>query len=157
MRDGHWPRTGAPCPEGAAPPIRVTIALPDRDGHDDGRRQQRLPGSPESRTGPLPGDVQGGSGKQDYEAKFLHGSRTIAVVVAPRKIGNHGSPRKRVKRVTPRATTSPAGHLWGMHVPDYLLFVAYGLFAVGVIACLAFVARNFEDEDPQLRRSKRDR
>jgi hypothetical protein len=89
--------------------------------------------------------------------EILHGSRATAVVVAPRKIGNHGSPRKRVKRVTPRATTSPAGHLWGMHVPDYLLFVAYGLFAVAVIACLAFVARNFEDEDPQPRRSNRDR
>jgi hypothetical protein len=62
-----------------------------------------------------------------------------------------------VKRVTPRATTSPAGHWWGTHVPDYLLLFAYGLFAVAVIACLAFVARNFEDEDPQPRRSKRDR
>jgi hypothetical protein len=61
-----------------------------------------------------------------------------------------------VKRVTPRATTSPAGHLWGTHVPDYLLFVVYALFAVAVIACLAFVARNFEDEDPQPRRSNRD-
>jgi hypothetical protein len=44
-----------------------------------------------------------------------------------------------------------------MHVPEYLLFVAYVLFAVAIIACLAFVARNFEDEDPQPRRSKRDR
>jgi hypothetical protein len=30
---------------------------------------------------------------------------------------------------------------------DYLLFVAYGLLAIGVIGCLAFIANSFEDED----------
>jgi hypothetical protein len=34
-------------------------------------------------------------------------------------------------------------------VPEYMLYVAYGLFAAGVLACLAFVARNFEDEEPE--------
>jgi hypothetical protein len=32
-------------------------------------------------------------------------------------------------------------------VPEILVYLAYGLFAAGVLACLAFVARNFEDED----------
>jgi hypothetical protein len=42
-------------------------------------------------------------------------------------------------------------------VPEYLLYVAYGLFAAGVLACLAFVARNFEDEEsePQTKQSTR--
>jgi hypothetical protein len=40
------------------------------------------------------------------------------------------------------------GHLLGDHMPEYLLYVAYTLLVVGVAACLAFIARNFEDEDP---------
>ena len=36
----------------------------------------------------------------------------------------------------------------GDHMPEYLLYVAYTLLVVGVAACLAFIARNFEDEDP---------
>ena len=35
----------------------------------------------------------------------------------------------------------------GDHMPEYVLYIAYGLLVVGVAACLAFVARNFEDED----------
>jgi hypothetical protein len=34
-------------------------------------------------------------------------------------------------------------------MPDYLLFAAYGLLAIGVTACLVFIAKSFEDEDSE--------
>ena len=45
----------------------------------------------------------------------------------------------------------------GVHVPDYLLFVAYGLLAIGVIGCLAFIANSFEDDDSGPERGDRKR
>jgi hypothetical protein len=33
-------------------------------------------------------------------------------------------------------------------VPNYLLFAAYGIFVIGVLACLFYVAKSFEDDDP---------
>jgi hypothetical protein len=41
-------------------------------------------------------------------------------------------------------------------VPDYLLYGAYALLAVGVIACLAYIANSFEGDDANLRRVDRD-
>jgi hypothetical protein len=41
-------------------------------------------------------------------------------------------------------------------VPEFVLYGAYALFVIGVVACLAFIARNFEDEDPTPRRVDRD-
>jgi hypothetical protein len=41
-------------------------------------------------------------------------------------------------------------------VPDYLLFAAYGLLAIGVVGCLAFIANSFEDEDSERERVNRD-
>jgi len=32
-------------------------------------------------------------------------------------------------------------------VPNYLLFATYGLLALGVLVCLVYVAKSFEDED----------
>jgi hypothetical protein len=40
-------------------------------------------------------------------------------------------------------------------VPEYLLFAAYGLLAVGVVACLAFFANTFYDDDKDLERVDR--
>jgi hypothetical protein len=37
-------------------------------------------------------------------------------------------------------------------VPDYLLFAAYGLLAIGVVGCLAYIANSFEDENSAPRR-----
>ena len=45
----------------------------------------------------------------------------------------------------------------GDHVPDYLLYGAYGLLAVGVIACLAFIGNCFENEDANLERVDREK
>ena len=33
------------------------------------------------------------------------------------------------------------------HVSNHLLFAAYALLVIGVVVCLAYVAKNFEDED----------
>jgi len=33
-------------------------------------------------------------------------------------------------------------------VPTYLLITEYGLFVIGVLACLFYVAKNFEEDDP---------
>jgi len=32
-------------------------------------------------------------------------------------------------------------------VPNYLHFAAYGIFVIGVLACLFYVAKSFEDDD----------
>jgi hypothetical protein len=42
-------------------------------------------------------------------------------------------------------------------VPEYLLYVAYALFGLAVVACVAFVAKNFEDEEvlPERRDTER--
>jgi hypothetical protein len=50
-----------------------------------------------------------------------------------------------------------AGQLTGDHVPDYLLYGAYGLLAVAVIACLAFIAKSFEGDDADLERVDREK
>ena len=42
-------------------------------------------------------------------------------------------------------------------MPDYLLYGAYGLLAVGVIACLAFIGNCFENEDANLERVDREK
>jgi hypothetical protein len=44
----------------------------------------------------------------------------------------------------------------GDRVPEYLLFAAYGLLAVSVVACLAFFANTFYDDDKDLERVDRD-
>jgi len=33
-------------------------------------------------------------------------------------------------------------------VPTYLQITEYGLFVIGVLACLFYVAKNFEEDDP---------
>jgi hypothetical protein len=62
VRGGHWPRTGAACPEGVS-------AHPGDD-----RSAGPLLRSPESRSALFPEpprDVKGGSGKQDEEAQVF--------------------------------------------------------------------------------------
>jgi hypothetical protein len=36
-------------------------------------------------------------------------------------------------------------------LPDYLLLAIYGLFIIGVLVCLFYVAKSFEDDDPNWR------
>ena len=45
----------------------------------------------------------------------------------------------------------------GDHVPGYLLLLAYGLLALGVVGCLAFIANSFEDEESNPERLDRER
>ena len=37
-------------------------------------------------------------------------------------------------------------------MPDYLLYIAYGLLTVGVVACLSYIANSFEAEDEASKR-----
>ena len=32
-------------------------------------------------------------------------------------------------------------------MPNYLLYAGYGLFVVGILACLFYVVKSFEDDD----------
>jgi hypothetical protein len=82
--------------------------------------------------------------------------RTIEVVAAPRNMADMAHQETDAARIRWCYNRRGRGHRSGDHVPEYVLFAAYGLLAVGVVACLALFANTFYDDDKDLERVDRD-
>ena len=42
-------------------------------------------------------------------------------------------------------------------MPDYLLYLIYGLFTIGVVSCLGYIANSIEGEDAKAKDTDRKR
>jgi hypothetical protein len=79
-------------------------------------------------------------------ASFAH--IDVLAGVGSRKHGSMAPSKDAAQKVESRLVPRGWSKSRGLNVPEYLLCGAYTLLALGVVCCLAFIASNFEDEDP---------